>query len=371
MNVKDLPTSSDLEVNQSNIPSNDPQTRGLPATYQWIVFAIILLTTLYVARGFLLPVFAALLLSYTFIPFVRFLQRLLIPRIFAALIVVSVFTVATTYSLVALSGPALNWLEKAPESFDKLENIARSIKRPMENMDKASKQLDQITESDSGKEEVVVRVQESSAAEIILNQTPIVIGGAISMLILLFFLLAFGDVLLRRFVETSRSFRDKRRAVETARKIEQGVSSYLITVSLINVGLGVTLGLALWGLGFKNPALWGTIAAGLNFIPYLGAVVGVGLLTLASISIVEPMSQALIYPAVYFALTTIEGNIITPLILGRSFMINPIFIILVLLFLGWLWGIPGAIMAVPILIGVKCAAEQFDSTRPFARLMAR
>lgn len=346
-------------------------SRGLPTQYQWVVFAIIVFATLYVARGFLLPVFAALILSYTFVPFVRILQRLYFPRIVAAFTVVALFATITTFALVALSGPALNWLEKAPESFDKLERIARSVRGPMENVDAASKQLDEITKGEKGSKEVVVRLRESSVAEIILNQTPIVIGGAISTLILLFFLLAFGDVLLRRFVEASSSLRDKKRAVETAREIERSVSSYLLTVSAINLCLGITLGLALWAMDFKNPILWGSLAAALNFIPYLGAIAGVGLLALASLGTIEPISQAFIYPATYFVLTSIEGNFITPLILGRSFTINPIFIILVLLFLGWLWGVPGAIMAVPILIGVRCTAEQFESTRPLARLIAR
>lgn len=370
MNLKEPPPSE--EKKKESPPDSPPPKaqQNLPPAYHWIIFSIVILTTLYVARGFLLPVFAALLLSYTFIPIVRFLNRLYIPRIVASLIVVTSFSAMAVYSLVALSGPALKWLENAPESFDKLESIARSIKGPMENMDKASKQLDQITDNENRSEEVVVRVQESSIAEVILNQTPIVIGGAISTLILLFFLLAFGDVLLRRSVESSKSFGDKRRAVETARQIEYGVSNYLVTVSLINISLGITLGLVLWALGFKSPVLWGTLAAAFNFIPYLGAFAGVGLLTLASISTIEPMSHAFIYPAAYLALTTLEGNFITPMVLGRSFTINPIFIILVLLFLGWLWGIAGAVMAVPILIGVKCAAEQFESTQPLARLMA-
>lgn len=355
-------------------PNSSRILAGLPFATSYhssIVFSIIIFATLYVARGFLLPVFAALLLSYALVPAVRMLMHLHIPRVLAAFIVVSIATAAFVYAIIALSGPAVKWLEKAPESFDKLGQLTEVLKRPVENVNAATEQLNEMTQGDKKKRPLVVRVEESNLGDLILSQTPIVIGAAISTIILLFFLLAFGHVLLRRVVEISPRLADKKRAVDTARQVESNVSRYLGTVTLINAGLGACVALVLSALGFENPILWGVMVAILNFIPYLGAVAGVCLMAFASFSSSDNLEQALICPAAYFALTLIEGNFITPMILGRSFTINPVFIILVLLFLGWLWGIPGAIMAVPLLVAVKSVAQEFDSTRSLAILLSK
>ncbi|MDQ8187400.1 AI-2E family transporter [Pelagicoccus sp. SDUM812002] len=360
-------------------PSSEKQDRlrndhlgiSLISKYYGIVFSIIIFVTLYIARGFLLPVFAALLISYTLVPAVRLLCHFHIPRVLAAFVVVAVAFSAAIYSLVALSGPAVAWLEKAPESFDKLSELTEVLKRPVENVNAATEQLNEMTKGDERKRPLVVRLEDSSIGDLILSQTPIVIGAAISTLILLFFLLAFGNVLLKRIVEISPRLSDKKRTVDIARKIESSVSRYLVTVLAINVCLGCCVALSLHLLDFADPIFWGVMATTFNFIPYLGAVAGVCLLTFASMSTSGDLEYALLCPAVYFVLTLIEGNLVTPFILGQSFTVNPIFIILVLLFLGWLWGIPGAIMAVPLLVVLKSAAQEFESTRSIAVLLSK
>ncbi|MDQ8203980.1 AI-2E family transporter [Pelagicoccus sp. SDUM812003] len=353
-------------------PKPESKRFSLQPKLQFIVSSIIILATLYIARGFLLPVFAALLLSYALVPAVRILVRMKIPRVLAALLVVGASFLATLYAIIALTGPAITWLEKAPESFDKLESISSVLKRPVENVNAATEQLNKMTKSDGeGKEPVLVRIQETNIIDIVLSQTPIVIGATLSTMILLFFLLAFGNLLLKRIVEASPDLAGKRHSVETARVVEANVSRYLVTVTIINATLGFSVGFALFLLEFESPVLWGTIAALLNFIPYLGAFAGVGLLALASLSTQPNLELALLPPSIYLVLTVIEGNFLTPLILGKSFSINPIFIILVLLFLGWLWGVPGAVMAVPILVAVKSAANSFESSRPLAIILSK
>lgn len=339
--------------------------------YQSIVFFIIIFATLYVARGFLLPVFSAVLLSYALLPAVRILMHLHIPRILAAVLVLAIATIAFGSALLALSGPAVSLLEKAPESFDRLGRFVEVLKGPVENVNAATEQLNEMTKGDNNKRPLVVRMEESTLGDLVLSQTPIVLGAVLSTLILLFFLLSFGHVLLKRIVEISPSLSDKKCAVDAARQIERNVSRYLITVTIINTGLGCCVALSMYLLDFSDPILWGVLAASLNFIPYLGAVAGVCLISFASLSTAGNSEYALIYPATYLALTLIEGNFVTPFVLGKSFTINPIFIILVLLFLGWLWGILGAIMAVPILVAVKVAAQEFESSRPLSILLSK
>ncbi|MBC2607136.1 AI-2E family transporter [Pelagicoccus albus] len=363
------PTHPDQGRSQANSPLSVPLPQ--PHASQWVVFSIIIFVTLYVARGFLLPVFSSLLLAYALIPFVRILTRLKIPRVIAAFLVVGLFTASFTYGIYALSTPAIEWLEKAPQSFDRVERLLESIKRPVDNVNAASERLNQMAQGEDGGREVVVRMKESDFINVVLNQTPIVIGAVISTLIFLFFLLAYGDLLMRRVVEISPRLRDKIKAVDAAREVETSVSKYLVTVSLINVALGLCVGISLFALGFENPILWGALATMFNFIPYLGAIAGVGLLGLASFTVNSDPQVALVYPGVYLLLTVLEGHFITPMILGRSFMINPIFIILVLVFLGWMWGVVGAVMAVPLLVAAKAAAAHFESTRQLATLLSR
>lgn len=354
----------------SDATSNDTTCNKL-LTPQSVTVAIILLAALYAGRGFVLPVLAALILSYALIPLVRVLCRCKVPRIVASFLVVSGFSAACVFGAITLSGPALNWLEKAPRSFEKLEHLLETVQQPVNNMSRASEQLNEMTNGEKKRGEVVVRVKESSLAKVFLSQTPAALGATTSTLILMFFLLTFGKTLLRRVVEISPRLRDKVKAVETAREIESNVSRYLTTVTLINSCLGLSVGLSLYFLGFESPALWGTLAACLNFVPYLGAIAGVLLLALASLSVTPDPLQALLFPSVYLALTLIEGNFITPVILGKSFELNPVFIILVLLFLGWMWGILGAVMAVPLLVAIKSAASHFPKTQNVATLISR
>lgn len=328
------------------------------------------LAACYVARSFLLPVVAAALLSYALIPAVRFLIRIHITRILASLVVVLAFCAFIGLAILLLASPTLDLLKETPSKLKKVERYIGTFEKRLSAVSEASEQIDRMTGSEKNGG-VVVTIKEDSLTEIVFSQTPIFIGGVVSTILLMFFLLAFGDAMLRATVEAAPRLDEKRRFVEIARTLESSVSRYIITVTVINVCLGIAVGGLLFMLGFENPILWGVIATGLNYVPYLGALVGVALLTLASIGSAASMPDALIYPAVYLACTVTEGNFITPIVLGRSFSVNPIFIILALLFLGWLWGLPGAVMAVPLLIAIKALCETTERGQRFAALLRR
>ena len=156
------------------------------------------------------------------------------------------------------------------------------------------------------------------------------------------------------------TFKDKRSAVEIIRGIEDHISYYLFTVTLINIGLGLSIALALYLLGMPNPLLWGTLATILNFIPYLGAITG-GLLVLVVAAITfESLELVLLAPGIYLSLTSLEGSFITPLILGQRLTLNPIVIFVSLIFWGWLWGIAGALIAVPMLVCFKILCDRIE-----------
>ena len=165
------------------------------------------------------------------------------------------------------------------------------------------------------------------------------------------------------------TFRDKRKVVEMVHEVERGVSSYLLTVTLINIALGVVIGLAMWLMEMPNPALWGAMATTLNFIPYLGAMAGTIVVFLVAVFSFDSLAYASLVPVVYFGCTALEGNFVTPSLLGRNMSMNPIVVFLSLVFWGWMWGVGGALIAVPTLAILKIGLDQFDRTRPIGTLL--
>jgi len=180
-------------------------------------------------------------------------------------------------------------------------------------------------------------------------------------LVLLYFLLAAEDLFLLKLVKVLPSLDDKKRAVEICRQIEQDVSTYLWTITLVNVGLGLVVGLSMYFLGMPNPALWGVLAAFLTYIPYLGALTGIISIGLAAaLTFTDPI-KIILAPSIYFLAAIIEGNFITPIALGRSLALNPVVIFIWLLFWGWAWGILGVVLAVPLLAIVRIICRHFKS----------
>jgi predicted PurR-regulated permease PerM len=200
--------------------------------------------------------------------------------------------------------------------------------------------------------------------EALFGGTTAFVSEAIVVMVLLYFLLASGDLFLRKLIKVLPTFKDKKRAVEIAREVERNISTYLFTVTLINVGVGVAVGLGVWLLGMPNPVLWGVLACVLTYIPYLGAIVGIGILGLAALLTFEDLGHALAVPAVYMFVSFLEGNFVTPLVLGRRLTLNPVVIFVGLLFWFFLWGIPGALLAVPILAVFKIVCDHVDTLAP-------
>jgi predicted PurR-regulated permease PerM len=190
------------------------------------------------------------------------------------------------------------------------------------------------------------------------------------MVILLYFLLAYDEIFLGKLIKVTPRLADKKRALLIAREIEHSISRYLLTVTCINIGLGLVVGTAVGFLGMPNPVLWGAMATMLNFVPYLGATIGITAITLGAVLSFDSLSWALMIPGAYLIIAVLEGNFITPMILGRSLTLNPIVIVLALMFWGWMWGIVGAILAVPILATFKIFCDHVDPLRPVGEFLS-
>jgi predicted PurR-regulated permease PerM len=365
---EDTPTVVNPRLRMHDLLQRPFDTRSVATTG---LFLLAIFYTAYVVRSLLLPFVLALLLSYLLRPIVRFLAKAKIPPIIGAAVLLLALGATIVYGFSLLAAPAAGWLEKAPYSLHQLEQKLLPIKKPMEKVARASGAIENLaTTKDAQAKTQTVEVKEHSLADKLVVQTPELAISALTMLILLYFLLAYDGVFLAKLIKLMPTLSDKKRAVSIAHEIEGQVSRYLFTITLINCCLGVAVGTAVGFLGMPNPFMWGVMVAILNFIPYLGALTGIVLMTLAAMLSFPSASYALLFPAAYFILASLEGNFITPMVMGRSLTLNPVLVLLSLTFWGWMWGIVGIILAVPILAAFKIFCSHIEPMEPLAEFIS-
>jgi predicted PurR-regulated permease PerM len=329
------------------------------------LFIIALFAVLYVARAFVIPIVLAMLLASVLTPLVRALWRLGLPGpVGAALVLLGLLaTVGTGFYLLA--GPTRTWLEKLPESFRMVEYRIRDVRKPVDVVRRAADEMRKIAAIDAAdKPAPVVEVKNHDAMNTLVSGTHTLLAGLGLAALALYFFLGWGDLFLRKLIRALPTLTEKKRAMEIAREAKRQVSGYLLTITLTNALLGAAVGGAVWLLGVPNPALWGAMAFVLNFIPYLGPLIGVVVLGVVALVTLPGLGQALLVPAAYFLLHSVEANLITPLALSRRLTLNPLVMFLWLSLWFWLWGIPGALLAVPMLQTLKIFC---DNLPPLAR----
>ncbi len=331
--------------------------------------------TIYAGRSLLLPVTLAGVLALLFQPLVRRLKKWGIPSFLGAAILLATAGGGLLLGAVHLVGPAAEWLDRVPiglrlrEMEDKLE----PIREPLAELSMATKKIQDFAMSPSGSAAPTekVEIQQPSLTTTVVSTTGEFAAGAAICLIVLYFFLVLGDTLLNSVVQLMPRLKQKKETVALVRNVEEGVSCYLLTVTAINVGLGIVVAFVMWLIGMPNPTLWGAMATFLNFIPYAGAFVGTCVVFLVGLFTFNSIGEAAIAPLAYFALTSIEGNFVTPTVLGCRMSLNPIVVFLWLAFWGWMWGIGGALLAVPLLAIFKIGCDQFETTKPLSLLVSR
>jgi predicted PurR-regulated permease PerM len=333
------------------------------------LFILALFYTLYLGRAFFLPIILAILLSLLLTPVVRLLKKLRIPEALGAALVVFGLLGLLGWGVYELATPAYEWVQQAPRSLRKVESKLREFKKPMQQMSKASEQVEKITTVGGGQEQAKVAVTTETLGERVFSRTTDFIANGAVMFILLYFLLAAGDMFLRKLIKVLPSLSDKKRAVEIARQIETEISAYLSTITFINV----ILGLAVWGImsliGLPNALLWGVLATVTNYIPYLGALIMIGVLAMVGFITFDDLGQALMAPGAFIGLNILESYLLTPMILGRRLTLNPVVIFLGLTFWGWLWGVTGALLAVPIMVVLKIFCDHSEALAPIGEFL--
>ncbi|MGF1612174.1 MAG: AI-2E family transporter [Kiloniellales bacterium] len=369
-------------TSQVPVPSppleDEPSTGAASRSWQhWpiivtLIFVLLLLYTLYFARDLVMPILLAVVLTLIFTPIVRFLARFRVPEPAAAAAIVLLLLGGVGLGGYTLSGPVAYWLEQGPRVFPEIERKLRVLKEPVKELQKASKEVEKMASvEDDGEEIPTVVLTESVPHAEILGGIGLFLAQVVIVVGLLYFLLASGDLFLQKLVQALPTLSDKKRGVEIVRRVQSDVSTYLFTITLINCGLGVCVGLAMYAIGLPNAVLWGVLAALLNFAPYVGALLGVGMVSLVALLAFETLTPVLATGLAYLFLTTLEGQFVTPTLLGRRLTMNPVVIFVTVVFWGWMWGAVGLLIAVPLLVTFRVLCDYMEPLAPIGQFLGR
>lgn len=327
------------------------------------IFILMAIYALYFARDFFMPVVLAFLLTLTLTPIVRFLKWHGVPEPLSATLLVFLAVIALGLAGYFLSGPIVDLANRAPAIGRQITERLAELRHPFETVMEVSKQVEKVAETtqEPGVQKVVVAqpgILSQAAGNLLSAGTTVAITFVLSL-----FLLASGTMFYEKTIQSFARMSEKKRALRLVYDVEREVSRYLLTVAVINIGLGVAIALGLWAIGMPTPFVWGAAAAALNFLPYVGALVTVVLVGAIALISFETLSHAFLAPAFVLFCNLIEGQFITPLVVGRRLELNAVAVFVAVAFWSWLWGFIGALIAVPLLVIVKVFCDHFESWR--------
>ncbi|HEU4474619.1 MAG TPA: AI-2E family transporter [Gemmatimonadales bacterium] len=334
------------------------------------LFLLAVFYTLHLAQDFFLPIVLAILLDFLLSPVVRTLRKIGIAEPLGAGIVMLGLLAVLVVGAYRLSGPAAEYVALAPESIETVQRKLQSMRGSVEQVTEAAEQVERAAAGGEA-ETPQVEIKGPSLTKQLFGGTAGFLSAATVVIFLTYFLLAVGDLFLQKLVGVLPQFGDKKVAVTIARETEAQISLYLFTTTLINIGVGIVTGFAMYLLGMPNPILWGVVAAVLNFVPYVGAVANTILLALAAFVTFEDTGRALLVPGTFLALNLIESNLVTPMIYGNRMKLNTVALFIGLVFWWYIWGIPGAILAVPIMATLKIACDHIESLSPIGEFLGK
>lgn len=356
--------STPAETLEVSLVNEDPTRNRLLAG----ILALLVLYACAIAAVLVVPLLFAMLLSLMLSPAVRLLCTWHFPRSLAAGMVMIVALAGVGFLLASLVGPARAWADKVPTSITRIERALHDLRTPLRQATEAGEKLANLTDIDGEGE--LQRVVQSGPSRMtqMLQSTPGVLGSVVATLVLVYIFLLRGDGLLRKLVELAPALHLKKDIVIATRSAQHELSTYIITIALINAGLGLLLALALWWLGVPDPLLWGGVAGILNFVPYVGPLLVIGVLTLVGFGQFPTMLAALAVPAAFAILKSIE-ELVTPQIVGKRLDLDPIVVFLALMLCGWLWGPTGLLLAMPLLTCLRIISERIPNWSTLEKLL--
>ena len=327
--------------------------------------------TLWAAQDLLLPVLLAMFFALVGNPIIRMLQRILVPRFVGALLVLVLGITGTVLLAQQLVAPAGEWVRQVPAQMRDLAPKLRDLVKPMQEANKAAENIARAAGGESSTRPVQVVKTELNDPYKVLTSTPRVAASVLAVVLLTFFFMVYGQSLQRNAIALLPGRQQKRITVEILQSIEHEISRYVLTISIINIVFGLAFAAALYGLDvpLDEALLWGTMAGLLNFAPYVGPLIGIlVMLVMGFVAFDDPL-HALLPAGIYLTVHTLEGQLITPIVLGKRMALSPLILILGLMVFGWLWGIIGLLLAVPLLVCVKIVLSKIEGMEGWAKLL--
>ncbi len=326
--------------------------------------------TLWAAQSVILPILLAVFFALVGNPILRLLERLWIPRALGALLVIGAGLGATGTLGVQLIGPTMEWAQEAPQQLRRIGRQVQDLTKPVQQANQAAESFARVAGGESSRRVQVIRTQLDDPYKVI-TRAPRLLASVLAVVLLTLFFMIYGQTLQRNAIALFPTRQKQRFTTEIMRSIEREVSRYVLTITVINslVGLVFAGVLMLLGLQLQDALLWGTVAALLNFAPFVGPLIGVVLMLLMGFVEFRVPLQAMLPAAAYLALHTLEGQLVTPIVLGRRMKLSPLVLVLALMVFGWAWGIIGLLLAVPLLVCIKLVLARLDGTQGWARLL--
>jgi predicted PurR-regulated permease PerM len=361
------PPASDIEMAEA--PRVEPAELERPIELRTVflggLFVLALLAAFYAAAEIVLPIVLAFVLALVFQPVLRLLLGAHLPRPLAALIIVLALVGLFVGLGLLLSAPLTGWIGRLPETMPRLQERLGFVSGAVRALQRALQHVQDLAPGDSsGTGGRQVAVQSAPLPERLLSGVRLVGGSAFTTVLVLFFMLISGDTFRRRLVEVLPGFKEKRQVVDISQQIEQDISIYLATITMMNALVGITTGCMAWLCGLGDPLLWGTFAFLLNYVPILGPTAGVVIFLVAGLVTLDPLWMALVPTTLYFLIHIAEGETVTPMLLASRFTLNPVLIILGVIFWYWMWGVCGAILSTPLLAMTKIVCDRIVPLRP-------
>ena len=352
-----------------------------------VVFAFIY--TLYLAKSLLIPLFFSAFIALLLSPLVAFARKLFVPRTISAGALIAILVTPFTLLALELAEPAERWMHDLPkiaaEITEEIEEISKSIDAytaPAESapVEKESSFFDWFRDNNASEKPATQSDATNSVTDKIkqsgidmgltlFSSAPFLLAQILACIVLIFFLLVFGPNLFHVFIRDFPVVTNKRRTLVLVDQIQRQLSSYIVTISIINTCLGLATAGAFHYLGIEDALLWGALVALMNFVPYLGGIASCLVLLVVGLVQFGLTSGAFLPAGIFLALNIMESQLITPAVLGRSMQLNPLIIIIWIAITGWLWGVVGVLLAVPILMCVKIILENLGVFNHWIRLI--
>ena len=366
--------SDGTEINPNTVTREEAEhvPRPKASTPAIVLATIAVLGVLYLARDVIVPAVFALMLALLLRPLLKRTKHYHVPNGVSALVLVGIVVALYVVAILTLAGQAQYYLSHAPQTIRNVKNMLPTGKGPMDDIKEASDAMEELTKEEGSVKEPEVKVAPTNSHDFTYTALGVsghFIGASMIVFVLAYFLLALSDQLLKQLVEAMPSFFEKRNVVQLVQNVEKGMSRYLATITVVNIGLGVVTAFAMWLLGLDNYIFWGVMATVLNYVPHVGAFIMLVVLFFVGALAHESLWWGMVAAGVFALITTAESYFITPLMLSRSLELSPLAVILSILVFGWLWGIGGGLLAAPLLAVIKIVCDQFETLQPYSAIL--